>query len=264
MTSLADIEAEFQAAMLSPHAGAPKGVLSGTHEPAKKMFGIYWNAYRIRLVESLGVDFPGLKALLGPTGFAAIAQEYVQRHPSKCRSIRWIGSDLCDFIAQHPRLAGDPMPVDMARADWAFAHAFDAADLEPASLSSLLAIPPEAWGSLRIDFHPSLQAFAVATPVLDARQALLVDPHAPVDRTLRRNGGVMIWRLGADLKYRDLAIDELAAYRGMEQGARFADMCELMAEFHSTDAAMRAATILRGWIDWGAIGHVSHDALASN
>ncbi len=263
MTGLAPRQLAFQAALVSGEAPIPDGILGNEREPASRMFGIYRHAYWARAVESLGTDFPGLKALLGEKDFAALAREYMGAHPSVHRSIRWIGSGLTEFAASNAPYGSDPWIADMARLDWALAHAFDAKDEEPARLADLTDVPPEFWASLRIDFHPSVSLFEVSTPVTEARAMLLGDPPGSIDRSLRRAVSVITWRFGLDLKYRELPEDEASAQRLMAKGGTFADMCDLLAAPEAQAPARRAGEILRGWLEWGAIGRVWHDALAS-
>jgi hypothetical protein len=199
MTELSANQIEFQRALVNAEAPRPVGVLGGARESMERMFDIYRRAYLVRLVDSLGVDFPGLKALLGEVEFARLARAYLRAHPSSYRSIRWVGSSLTAFAAGDPSFSGDPWIADMARVDWALAHAFDAPDREPASLADLIGVPAEFWGSLRLDFHPSLTVFSVSTPVADARSALLADETVAIDRSLRRPGTVMTWRFDLEL-----------------------------------------------------------------
>ena len=141
-------------------------VLSGTEtirewvRPSSKadidtLLAVYRHAYSARLVEVLGNDFPGLKALAGVEAFDSLARAYVAAHPSRGFSVRTVGRLLAEFLARTPPYAARPALADMARFKWAMAHAFDAADAEPIRIEHMAAVPAPAWPSLTLNFHPS-------------------------------------------------------------------------------------------------------------
>src|SRR4029078_260172 len=77
-------------------------VLSGTEtirewvRPSSKadidtLLAVYRHAYSARLVEVLGNDFPGLKALAGAEPFDSLARAYIAAHPSRGFSVRTAG-----------------------------------------------------------------------------------------------------------------------------------------------------------------------------
>lgn len=261
---LADMERLFQAGLLGRSREILGHVRGNERETAEAMFAIYQHAYWARLAESLGVDFPGLKALAGDAAFDRLARAYVARYPSEHPSIRWAGRRLSEFLAAEAPWRDDPWWTDMARFDWALAHAFDAADAPSASLSQLAAVPPEFWGSLRLTLHPTLDAFAVSTPVDEVRPALLADAGAAFDRSARRRGALMVWRIAYDLKFRAIDEDEHAALTAVGTGATFGEICELLAaRIAAEEAVAKAAQILRGWLEWGVIQDIDHEAPGS-
>lgn len=261
---LAEMERLFQDGLLGSSREILSHVNGNAREDAGAMFGVYRNAYWARLVESLAVDFPGLQALAGDAAFDRLARAYVDRHPSTTRSIRWAGRLLPQFLAHEAPYREDPWLADMARFDWALAHAFDAADAPVIGVGQLAAIPPELWGGVTLVLHPTLDFFVVSTPVDVVRPLLLADPQAACDRNQRRDGGLMVWRIGYDLKFRAIDPLELEALAAAQAGASFGDICETVASRVDTAAAaMRAAAFLRGWLEWGIVQDIGHDAPGS-
>jgi hypothetical protein len=261
---LATMERLFQDGLLGRSRGILAHVQGNAREDAAAMFGIYQHAYWARLVESLGIDFPGLKALLGEAEFDRLARAYIGRHPSLQPSIRWAGRRLAEFLSVEPGYRDDPWLADMARFDWALAHAFDAADAPIASRADLAALPPEFWGGLRLALHPSLDVFAISTPVDAVRPLLLADAATTFDRDVRRNAALMVWRLGYDLKFRAIEPTEQEALATAQAGASFGEICEFLAtRMEAEQAVVMAAQILQGWLEWGVIHDFSHDAPVS-
>lgn len=258
------MERLFQDGLLNRSRAILAHLRGNAREDAAAMFAVYQNAYWSRLVESLRVDFPGLKALAGAAEFDRLARAYIARHPSVDPSIRWAGRRLAEFLAAEPGYRDDPWLADMARFDWALAHAFDAADAPAAGLAALAAVPPEFWGGVKLDPHPTLDAFAISTPVDTVRPLLLADAGAPFDRAARTTGALMVWRIGYDLKFRAIDPVEYGAVAAVRSGASFGDLCEFLAtQMEADQAVMAAARILRGWLEWGIIRDISHDAPVS-
>jgi hypothetical protein len=264
MMQLKDMEQLFQDGLLGRSREILAHVRGNAREDAAAMFHVYQHAYWARLVESLGVDFPGLKALAGDAAFDRLARAYIARHPSVDPSIRWVGRLLPAFLKTEALYRDDPWWTDMARFDWALAYAFDAADAPVATLAQLAVVTPEFWGGLRLKLHPTLVSFAVSTPVHEVRPKLLTDPDNTFDRSARHDGALMAWRIDYDLKFRAIDTDESAALAATRTGATFGDICELLAQRMEPDqAVMTAAQILRGWLEWGIIQDIEHDAPGS-
>lgn len=261
---LKDMEQLFQDGLLGRSRDILAHVRGNAREDAAAMFQVYQHAYWARLVESLGVDYPGLKALAGAVEFDRLARAYIARHPSVDPSIRWAGRLLPDFLKTAAPYRDDPWWTDMARFDWALAHAFDAADAPTASLAQLAVVPPEFWGGLRLKLHPTLDSFEISTPVDEVRPKLLADAGDMFDRNARRSSALMVWRIGYDLKFRAIDANEYATLGATRTGATFGDICELLAARMAADQAVTAAAqILRGWLEWGIIQDIEHDAPAS-
>lgn len=257
-------ERAFQDGLLGRSRDILGTVRGNARESAETMFGVYRNAYWARLAETLGNDLPGLKALLGDAAFDQMARAYIAKHPSQHPSIRWAGRHLTAFLAGEAPYRDDPWLADMARFDWALAFAFDAADAPAAGLADLVGVPPEFWGSIRLAFHPTLDAFRVTTPVDEARPRLLEDDAIQLDRAARCERAIMAWRIGHDVKFRAIDPLEFAALHAMQGGATFGDLCELVAQEVNTETApLRAAQILQGWLEWGIVATVEHDGLGS-
>ena len=257
-------EQAFQDGLLGHAHDILRAVRGNARESAETMFGVYSNGYWTRLSEALGNDFPGLKALLGDQAFDRMARAYIAMHPSEQPSIRWAGRKLAEFLAREAPYRDDPWFHDMARFDWALAFAFDASDAPTAGLADLASVPPEFWGSIRLQFHPTLDSFRVSTPVDEARPRLLENAGIALDRQARCERALMVWRIDYDVKFRAIDLLEHGALQAMLDDATFGDLCELVAQHVSPEAApLRAAQILQGWLEWGIVRAVEHEGPGS-
>ena len=96
--------------------------------------GIYADAYLARLIEALEEDFPAVSRLLGHRAFHATCRAYLERFPSRSRSLNPLGRRLPEFLSDRPGAR------DLARVEVAMAEVFDAegvAPLRPTDFSKL-------------------------------------------------------------------------------------------------------------------------------
>ena len=205
---------------------------------------IYADAYRLRLVEILGNDFPAARDALGESRFAESAERYLQVHPSTQASVRHVGSAFADWLATD---AGAPSGLhELARFEWLQAAAFDAIDAPTLGIHQVAALAPEAWPALRLRLHPSAR-------LLDTRRLAVVEGVpglSDVDAPLRW----LLWRdVHGDVRWRTLDDDEADALHALGADATFAELCERLSAHHGDDCALRAASLLKRWLADGLL-----------
>jgi hypothetical protein len=132
-------------------------VLGSVQVGAEERLAIYANAYRLRLLEALGTDYPGLHTLLGDDEFDAMGRAYIAAHPSSYFSLRWFGEHMGEFLRTTEPYSKYPVFAEMAAFEWAKSDAFDATDSAVVCINDMAAIPPDAWPGLRFVPHASLR-----------------------------------------------------------------------------------------------------------
>jgi len=250
-TSLSDLQKKFQNRLL--HGDDAVDPLLGNGGPFMK---VYDHAYRARLIEVMSQDFEGLHTLLGDAQFADVVTAYVNAHPPRQRSIRWLGKDLAAWLAETPAWAEQPMIADMAAFEWMLGLSFDAPDETPLQASAMAKVPPEAWPMLTFTFHPSLNTALLSHDVAPFQRAAVSEDEKP-DSAPAPFAEPITWAAWRDpntmiVTHRALDIDEAAMLHAAAKGETFDAMCEVVADLSDTDdAAVRAASILRAWLDCG-------------
>ncbi|MCP5367893.1 MAG: putative DNA-binding domain-containing protein [Hyphomicrobiales bacterium] len=266
---LADLQFRFQDFLLNggddPQDPLP-GLVSGTSKAgAGELMAVYFNAYRLRLMEVLGEDFKALKVFLGEDGFETLALAYIDQHPSRHPSIRWFGQRLPLCLATHPPYRDEPVLRDLAAWEWALGEAFDAADADPVTFEQVAAVPPDAWDGLGFTFQPALRRLDLEWNVPAYRAA--VEDGAGAPEAPAPSGAPvpwLIWRRGLDTLYRSMEADEARALDLVRAGAGFGALCADLAQTMDPEQAPeqapgRAATFLRTWIDDGLVCGLSAD-----
>ena len=256
MKHLARIQAQFQAHVLSGSPAIDSEIGGASAEIRSARLGIYRDAYRLRLIEVLGTDYDVLRKYLGDELFDAAASDYVGAHPSTFRNVRWFGGGLAQFLRTMSRYAEHPVLAELAQFEWTLGLAFDSTDSRVVRFEDVAALPPEAWSELRFAAHDSLHAIDLRTNTvaiwksIDARDGFDVDVAAdPVTWA--------IWRKGHSPFFRSLENDEAAALKAMLDRASFGEICGVLCEWIDEDkAALRAAGLLRGWVEEGWIAEL--------
>lgn len=266
MTALRPLQVQFQDYLLERPSAILDRIAEAPREDRARLLEIYRNAYLSRLVEALGNDAPQLRRLAGEEAFDALARAYLRAHPSIHRSIRWIGDGLASFLARTPPYNARPALAEMASFEWALAAAFDAADAVPETVAGLAAIPPQAWGSIRLALHPSAQRLDLRTnvPEIWQRSDEAIDSAEP-EIVAEAFVPWLIWRLDLSVKFRRLAEDEAWAYDRMAEGLPFEAVCEGLSRWVAEDeVALRAAGLLKSWIETGIVARIDHDVPISS
>ena len=205
---------------------------------------IYGDAYRLRLIEALEHSFPVLAELMGEAEFQAMAAKYVAAHESTYFNIRWYGEN---FLADGP-----PLLAEMARWEWAMAHAFDAADADPLLTSDLAEVAPEEWAELRFDWSPSVQVLVLEWNVPQMWKAVTEGGERPEPSL--EPATYLIWRRELQIYFRPLGPEEAAVVAASLAGHSFGELCVLLCEhLDESEASQHAAGYLRGWVESGLL-----------
>jgi hypothetical protein len=230
--SLADQQRALHAAMLGAPAGPGLLREPTQHEP---LLRIYQNAYRARLIAALRDNHGVLPRAMGDEAFDALADAYLQAHPSRHPSIRWFGHRLAEFMAAHPALVPHPAFVDLARMEWALREAFDAADAVPMTPQELAALPADDWPRRVLRFHPSVQVLTLDWQVEPAWRALQGGGDDEVEPELAEPEAgehqLIVWRPALETRWRS-AVDAVEAQllAAAMRGDDFSVLCVSAAE----------------------------------
>jgi len=220
---------------------------------------VYAHAYVVRLVEALRYNYPAVHRALGDEGFDAMGRRYLDRYPSTHSSIRWFGASLADFLQHHETYGQSPVLADLARFEWAIRHTIDAADAERVSSEFLMSVPPDEWGDLQFDLHPSVSLLTLKWNAPELCRALTDETANSDERDIRPVRQPLHW-----LVYRkpnlvsawlSLSEAQFAALKAIRLGTAFADVCERFAGEDDQDAALQAAGLLRLSTGLGVLAH---------
>lgn len=250
--TLAETQALFRTLLTEPAQVAPgeaERCFAGTPAlPAEARLGIYRGMYRARLSDALRETFPNLARCLGDEPFAALASDYLERHPSEHHDLGWFGRHLAAFLRLHPAPGRGDL-ADLAELEWARHRTFTAASHEPAGPGAFEGLDAEAAARKGLRLSPALVVLrlehAVAPLWRRLEDGLPPPPPAPGP------AAVAVWRSGYEVFHATLPLDEAAALVGAGAGATLA---ETFAAFGGRNAPAAAAhEALSSWLGEGWI-----------
>ena len=89
---------------------------------------IYSSAYRIRLRETIDIDHPILGIFLGDDLFNEMVEKYINKYPSKFRSLRYFCERLPQFLSEELPFSDHPILASLASFERLLMKAFDDSD----------------------------------------------------------------------------------------------------------------------------------------
>ena len=251
--SLAELQARFQAALLDSADDILEHIPPNSRTTSSVLFGVYRHAYVARLIDVVRTSFPMLALYLGDAVFEEMARAYVKRSPSRYANARWYAQDLPKFLAGS-EYAERPELNEIALIEWQLDMAFDAGDAPLLDLNALAAYPPDAWEALRFVPHPSAHHLMLRTSAFDIWIALKNGEAPPPVTPSADPQPLLVWRQGTMPSIRRVTPEESMLWCEMARGVAFGSLAEMAAVYDgSSDAAVRVAQYLGGWLQAGLI-----------
>lgn len=250
MRSLVAVQRHLQRVVLSGGGARASEIVSTPLADASHRLEIYANAYRLRLLEVLGNDFPGLRAIASATQFERLCRTYVEARPSPYYNLRWYGGGLAGFLRTVAPWSQEPALAEMATFEWALTLVFDGPDDAFVVEAEAAAIPAADWPDLQIELMCGLRRQRLNWNVVESRRAVDRGEHVPAASQLPSTQEWLLFRKDRNVRYRLLDADEAAALDAVHAGAGFTDLCALLCRWHAeSSVALRAAELLKRWIN---------------
>lgn len=257
-TPLTGLQTDFQQYLLEGKGRFAEEVRGDERLDAGARLGIYFDAYRLRLIEALETDFIALRALLGCEQFESVCRAYIDAHPSDHFSLRHFGRHMARLLADTAPWREEPYLAELAVFEWALVNAFDAADSPVARTEDMAAVDPARWPELILRPHASVQRLNLSWNVPDIWSAAKKDGPPPAAHREPHPVGWVVWRQGLQNYYRSLTVDEAVALDSLLRGENFGAICEGLCEWvDAGNVATHAAMLLKGWLNDSLIREIA-------
>lgn len=233
----------------------PDGVVS----PLEGL-SVYYNGYRLRLIEILANDYPKLVNLMTKNIFENMAKQYIETHPSTFFSVRNFGCLLPEFLQQHSTYGEKPYFSEMATFEWLLGEALDAEDAPMVTLEELKAIPAEKWSDLKFSFQPSFQQLLLHWNIPEVWQQFDSESVPSIIPNLTRQECPQSWmivRSNFQSAFRATSENEAFAMRLLHENTTFGDLCEKLCDRIPQDQIPYfTIDCLQNWIKEGLISKI--------
>jgi Putative DNA-binding domain len=257
---LRELQEQLQTHLLLGDLRIAQHIVGTPRVNVQTRLAIYTDAYRLRLLEALRVDFPALHTLAGDAEFERIGRAYLDAHPSGHFSIRYFGQHLARFLRQDNRWRALPVFAEMAAFEWALGLSFDAFDSPQIGVEDVAEIPPGTWALMRLDLHPSLQRLDLLWNVPGLWKAIEEQQPSQAPVAAEYPLAWIIWRRDLKTFFRSAPVDEACALDMLRRGESFAAMCEGLCEWiDETQVAAQAARYLHRWVQDGLVSRIGLD-----
>ena len=249
---------------------------------------IYASMYFYRLRDGLAGDFSKVAEVVGGARFHNLITDYLLEHPSRYRTLLYVGRALPGFIAKHPLNDEFPFLTDLARVEWARIETFEEADAEPVTRERIAGLSPETIESLRLRLGPACRLLALDWSVAPLWRALEEQESrfdlgggsteaavasgdfeeilpADIEPPKSDKTWIRVWRQNMAIYHRTMWSDEHACLvRLREKGATLPELGELILEHMLADdptsardlqheAANRMAAMVEMWLSEGLL-----------
>ena len=253
MFDLSTLQHEFMHHLLDKDSTIAKNVTEQGNVPVTTRLGIYANAYKVRLKGSIENDHEVLGIYLGDEMFDLMTAGYIASKPSHYTSLRDFCQHLPEYLRTTKPFSNTPVIAEIADFERLLLIAFDAGNAKRASIKDLTSLPQEQWPDLKLCFHPSMQIYETQWNSVPSWQALKAEKIPPQQEKL--NAQWLIWRNRDRItEFRSLAKDENAMLSGFLRGNNFAQICELLLEYHAEEeVAASAINYLTSWLKIGIV-----------
>ena len=240
---LDEYTAAFSRYLRTGTVGALSGFCAEDADPAR--LRVYRNGFLKACIDALRANYPSVDGATGEERFAALARPFVEAHPPGVASLVGYGEGFPQHVRDTRDVHGLDWLASFALLDRAWTDVYfsedDSIEVEPpgrdsgALRGSGVPSDAEALMNLRGRLSPRVRLVSLEHCVLDAWRRLREGEPRPRVEIRHAPQQVLVWRSGAEMLYRDLAVPEHAFIAGVAAGRTCAEAAgsalDLDAEF---------------------------------
>lgn len=201
-----------------------------TQISAIRRLEIYYDAYRLRLLEILENDFPKLQTLLGDEAFDILGRLYITTYPSKHFSARYFGQQLAQFLREANIYVNKSYLAEMAEFEWSLGNTLDAENATIVTIADLKLIPADQWGELTLHFHPSLQICMFEWDIPQCWKAIENNESPRLPQKQNEPVTWILWRQALQSQFRSLTKPQALMLKLFQEGQCFGNICESLSQ----------------------------------
>jgi hypothetical protein len=250
MSALHQLQQNFQNYLLDKENDIKKHIIDQGTATAAQRLAVYFDAYRLRLIEILQTDFPKLHTLVGDEFFWELCTRYIETHPSMHFNARYFGRYLCQFLATDSHYCDEQALIEMATFEWAMGETLDAADADILVMDHMAELDTDDWPWVRFILHPSFRCFSFEWNVPRIWQAIENEEPPRLPEKVSAPITWMLWRHDLNSYFSSCTPEDAFLIRAIQAGDPFAKLCEGLCTFmDETSVPPYVIGLLRYWTE---------------
>lgn len=188
---------------------------------------VYRNGFLRACIDALRANYPSVERVTGEERFAALARPFVEANPPGTASLVEYGEGFPQHVRDTRKMHGLDWLESFAALDRAWTEVYFAEDEVEAAPhgrdsgalpGSGVPSDAEALMNLRGRLSPRVRLVSLDHCVLDAWRRIREGEPGPRVEIRHARRQVLVWRSGAEMLYRDLAVPEHAFIAGVAAG----------------------------------------------
>ena len=257
MTTLFTMLDSFQHYLISGEDKEILPTIVEDHISAQNHLKIYFDAYRLRLLDILQIDFPKTLTLMGEEHFEVAFHQYLSQYPSTHFSVRYFGQHFMRFLRETKPYADHTVIAEMAQFEWSLMDTLDAANAPITSLEDLSQLPQDRWANLSLVFHPSLRIISCQwnTPNLWKMIDSEAEPIPPTQNLESKTW--LLWRHELRSLFQSLTLEQEMLFQNFHSGLNFSEVMEILSNQMDMDETQLPTFALQNMQSWIQSGMVS-------
>ena len=214
---------------------------------------IYAYMYYARLLDVLTDEYPVTRQVLGAKAFDRACRLFVQRNPSKYRTLNHLSERFPAFLTRHlPPGNRSGLAIDVAHIERAMDDVFDAPRAEPLTAAEFSAISADEWHRVRLAMIPALRLLKLRFPANDYINAVRAGKKPRLPRP--RATFAIVYRRHFLLYRRDQMPGQFKLLTALMQGRTLEQAVRASASGRGGSADRLAATLGAWFREWAAAG----------
>jgi hypothetical protein len=164
--SLRELQERFAAGLLNPTSEPVTESIRADGIPPSARLAIYRNNWQAGFTNTLSLEFPVVRRLVGEVYFGQLSLVFLGRHPSRSGDLHHVGTAFPLFLRKQFAETEYRYLADVARLEWACQECLIAEDSEPLDPQTLRDVPVDAYGELRFTLRPACRLIHSDFPVM--------------------------------------------------------------------------------------------------
>lgn len=227
---------------------------SKTLSPVERI-AIYRRMFFLRMTESMEIDFPGVKHVLGETEFdRIITEEYVRKYPSSSYTLNHLGRFFPQFI-QESDLQNKTFLYDLARLELSVTNNMDAEESTIIQQKEIVAIQPDQWEHAILIPIAALEMLEFDHNVCEYLTAVNEETIVPEIQIVKTFA--IVYRKAYRTYWKTLSTQQYFLLNALVSGKSFGESITLLTD-HYSDSQDELQQKLFAWFnEWVSSGYFS-------